>query len=720
MAWEPVDFDPFAEEDPASVRDRVEKPGLLSRIGSGISSAVTGSDRTEFPAAPEFAQAYMGSKGPNGELPNPEKLMSSTITPDPEAQFDILSKSIPGLQRQTDKFGNMMIKAPGMADWSYLNKPGISGRDFDEFGTQTVATLPFLGWAGRAKTAVGAIGRGAVGMGAASLAQDAGAIAQGSEQGIDKTRAGVSAGLGAAIPAVVPVVKGAVGAVAGGYNRLADPIRKFRDPKGYAEREVQGAFKADADAGALPGITAAEANSAANRGQDLRVMDYGGETVKAQGRKAANLSPAARSEIMRVVTPRYKGQANRLANFVEGELGFDRSIKEVGSQLKTQARQARQPLYDQAYRMGAQGIASPALDRLATSPLFTRAMQRANATMKDRAAIPGIFTTGMRGKNGYTLEYWDQVKQRLDDMHGAAIRGGANAKAMDIDRMRRALRNELDSAVPRYSSARSTAETYFDASDALEAGQKFAKGSKYNLNDAQQAITALNSQEKSLFAEGFADDFVQKVRSSPDRSDILNRVNSSEAEKNKFRLAMGGGRANELESFLRLEGIMDAMRHAMGNSTTVRQYLEAAATYGLPPIFGSAISSYSQDPTAMILGFLMSGGKMANQSVNRKVAEHIAQLLTSKDPDIFMQGLKQASQPWVLEALRAVDNAISRSGIYRTIAQQTAVNADQEADPQSERDRTVFDKARKAIAEGADSNAVKQRMLKSGINPRGL
>lgn len=721
MAWIPVEGDPFAEDSPAPpVREGGdEQPGRLQRFARGVRNAVTGEDRTEFPDRPEFFPAYSQSRGPEGTLPELGAKDRSAITPDPEAQFDILSKSIPGLQRSTDKFGNLMLKAPGMPDWAYLNKPGVSARDLDEFGTQTLATAPLLGWAGKAGSVVGNVARGALGMGASSVAQDVAAMAQGSEQGIDAGRAWTSAGLGAAVPAVIPAVKGTIGAVAGGYQAVTDPLRRLRDPKGAAQRQVQGAFQEDANRGLVNNLSPAERQTAAGRGQDLYTMDFGGETVRALGRKAANTSPAARDELMRVIVPRYEGQTGRLTGLIEGEMGFDKSVKEIGSQLKTQARQARQPLYDQAYRAGADGIASPVLDQLATSPLFARAMQRAVPTMRDRAAVPGVFTTGLRGKNGYTLEYWDQVKQRLDDMHSAAQRTGANAKALDVDRLRRALRDELDAAVPRYSSARSTAETYFDAHDALEAGSKFAASGKYSLQDAQQAIGALNAQEKKLFAEGYAAEFVKKVRASPDRANILNRINASDAERNKFALAMGSGRANQLEAFLRLEGIMDTMRNAMGNSTTARQLVELGANYGLP-IFGTAISMYSQDPRAIVTGFLLGGAKYANQAANRKVMEHVAELLTSKDPDIFLQGLQQAAKPGVLEALRAIDNAISSAGIYRTTAQQAAVNSKQTADPQSEREKAAFDKARAALDQGADRTAVMKRLQDMGINPRGL
>lgn len=724
MAWIPVEGDPFAEDSPAPpVREGGdEQPGRLQRFARGVRNAVTGEDRTEFPDRPEFFPAYSQSRGSEGTLPELGAKDRSAITPDPEAQFDILSKSIPGLQRSTDKFGNLMLKAPGMPDWAYLNKPGVSARDLDEFGTQTLATAPLLGWAGKAGSVVGNVARGALGMGASSVAQDVAAMAQGSEQGIDKGRAALSSGLGAALPAAIPVVKGVVGGLAGGASRARDAYTWATNPREFAKREVQGAFAEDASMGGLNTLSAAERQTAAGRGQDLFTMDYGGSTVKDLGRKAANQSGAARDTIMRTVTPRWEQQAGRTAAFFENELGFDKSVREIGEQLKTKARQARQPHYDQAYRDGAAGVSSPALDQMAQSPMMARAMQRAKVTMQDRAAVPGIFTTGLRGKNGYTLEYWDQVKQRLDDMHGAAQRSGQNAKALDIDRMRRALRNELDIAVPRYSSARSTAETFFDASDALEAGRKFAT-EKFDLRDAEAAVNGLDAAEKKLFQEGFARTFTNEVRATRDHTNVLNRINSSELERQRMQLGLGSGDYAKLEAFLRLEGIMDAMRTNMGNSTTVRQMVQQfGRQYGMQ-IAGSMVGGggYAlNDPHAMMVGAIMAGGKMAQQHVNAKVAQHVADLLVSKDPDLFLNGLKQVSKPGMMEALRALDNAINATGTYRTIAQQAAVNSKQAADPQSAREEVAFDKARAALDQGADRTAVMKRLQDMGINPRGL
>lgn len=553
-------------------------------------------------------------------------------------------------------------------------------------------------------------------------------MAQGSEQGIDPGRAAVSAGLGAAVPAALPLIAGTIGALKGGAERVGSTYQRYAHPEAYARSQVQGAFDEDAARGlniGNPGhqvtvLTPAERAAADARGQDLVTMDYGGGTVQDLARKAGNVSGAARDTIMRAVAPRYEGQQGRAADLFANEMGFNRSVKEVGDQLATRARQMRQPAYDTAYRDGAQGISAPELTQLQTSPIFARAMQRANATMLDRQAVPGIFTTGSRGPNGYTLEYWDQVKRGLDDAYNIAQRQGANAKAMNIDQMRRSLRNTLDKAVPNYAHARSTAETFFDADDALEAGQKFASG-KFDPVDAQHAIAALNAPERSLFQEGFARQFANDIRATGDRSNVLNRINSSELERDRMNLGLGSRGYAQLESFLRIEQMMDAARNAMGNSTTARQLMQFGREYGLPMLMEMGAAGF-HDPHAALAGMALFGFKLLNQRIDANVMNHVANLLTSKNPDMFLNGIKQVSTPTWLAAIRAADNALNSAGIYKAAGQQAAVNAAtaKPVEQQDERSKVAFDKARQAIAQGADRNAVMQRLLKSGINPRGL
>jgi hypothetical protein len=203
--------------------------------GQRVRSAFTGEGRTEFPQAEEFhvalrragltpeqAQAQPRGRDPqtfwehvrralgSAEFdapPAPEggpvqfdatAINRAAITPDPKAQVDILRRNIPGLESREDRHGNVMLRAPtiGVNQWTYLNAPGMSGRDWEEAGTQFLATLPFGAAVGLGRTLAGRAAIGGASLGTASVAQDVAATAMGSEQGIDPTRAAISAGIG--------------------------------------------------------------------------------------------------------------------------------------------------------------------------------------------------------------------------------------------------------------------------------------------------------------------------------------------------------------------------------------------------------------------------------------------------------------------------------------------------------------------------------------------
>lgn len=703
MPWgAPVNYNPFTDAAPtdagvpgisvtppdAPPAPAAPRPGAFS--WEGVKSAFTGAGRTEFPDAPEFTPAYAatgqtGSEVGGADLPQLGNTLRSAVTPDPEAQFDILAKSIPGLERKTDQYGNLMLKAPGMADFAYLNKPGLSARDVDEFGTQTLATLPLMGMAAPVKGA-GAlmnIARGGAGLAASSVAQDVLAGQAGSEQGIDTGRAELAAGLGAALPAAGALMRGATGLVSGGYNAARQAVRGVADAKGLAREEVQAAFNRDTQAGGLGPENAVQQSDIpqmAARGQDYRVADFGGENVRTEARKAANFSSSARDDLMRAIGPRFESQAPRTAGMVENELGFNRSALTARTELADAARTARAPLYKQAFQAGKGGIDSPTLQQLQQSPTFQRAMGSAEHRLADQAATPGWVSTGATAPNGqHTLEFWDQVKQTLDDYAGEALRSGQKARGGQLAQMAKDLRNELDAqgqAGKLYSHARGVAMQFFKSDNALEAGGNFAKGS-FNFQDAAHAVAQLTAPEKKLFAEGFADDFVQKIRATPDRSSVLNRIMNSPMEQERVKIAIGQGKYDQLDGFLRLEGIMDRLRTRMGNSTSAEQAAELMKGYGAQAA-GTGIGTLGyayDDPKAMILGAIMTGGRAAQLRINAHVADEVAKLLTSKNPDVFLKGLQSVGKAPISTAIRAFDNLLADAGVAYPAAVQGGVNA---------------------------------------------
>lgn len=755
----------------------------------------TGENRTEFPEAPEFSSAY------SEEMLSPEaqQVLSSThgiyspeirqnllaqysepavneaeqffkgysgisrsqLTPDPKAQLDILRKNIPGLQVRPDKFGNIMVRAPGMKDFTYLNKPGASKRDLEELGAQSWATFPLLAAGGSVSgSLLNRTAAGAGGLASSSVAEDILATEAGSKQGVDPKKAAISAALGGATAGVAEPIIG--GIVQGAKKASAYPLNRIRgaiNPEAEASRRVMGAAREDLRAGQI-GLDEPAIREARARGQDPRVMDIAGETMRAEARRAANLSPTARQTLQEFLSERFSGQNVRLGDFIS-RLVRSRSGKGpnaflTSEQLKNAARTSRAPLYKRAYKEGENGLTSPTLRQLEQSPAIQSAMKKADIEMRNRV-VSGR-SKGSRGITGnYTLEYWDLTKRRLDDIIKELKRNGRNSEALDLDTLRKQLIAELDRMVPSYAAARGIAARFFGADDALEAGEKFVRG-RYDLQQARRALADMTAQERELFAEGFASRYIEDLMKIRDRRNILTAVNQSNDARERLSIALGPNRAREIESFLRIEQFMDLARTAMGNSTTARQLAE---------MFGLGYGTFTGDPTALMLSLLSIGSRLAGREIDRRVMERVANQLISQDVETFLRGVRQIASSPILDSLRALDNFIAKMGLPRALSvkgvagqlssenPETPPTAPQSlpaqrgggpgtppittpSSPQEggvpgstnqNYDQTVsktpdtaeaYRMAAEAIQKGADPLKVRQRLVEYGIDPGGL
>jgi len=650
--------EPTAATPPVGEAAVKPKEGFLTRA----KKAFTGEDRMDpdYANQPEFGDAYAKQTKADGwtdeGLSNIRKAIGlAQIAPTETGRINILKDHIPGLEVKKDRFGQYVAKAPGMTDFAYINKPGFSAQDVGEFGMQTVATLPFLGPAGAGSGLLTRIGLGSAGLGGASIAQDLLAAGVGSQEGIDPARAGVSAAIGGVLPVGEAGVRAGTQLAKSVFNRG----RAVFDPKGTAKANVLGALEADRTYPRTdrPPLTDQEVATARGRGQDLRAMDLGGgESTLALARSAANQSPEARSALMSVIDERYQSQAPRTAEFLRSLTARPGSTNvsayETKEQLQAAARAANAPLYDQARKDGAQGLMHPVLTQLQQAPAIQSAMRAAANSLKNRSAVGA--TTGARGPNGYTLEFWDQVKRRLDDKINTYKRSGAKSAALELDELRRPLVQTLDQLVPSYPKARGTAQTFFRGSDALEAGENFVNG-RFEEAASRAALSKMNSAERELFAQGFASKLINEVRRTGDSRNILTKINNSADARSRLQLALGPNRARSIEGFLRVEGVMDLARTAMGNSTTARQLFELGLMgYG----------AYNMDPHSL----LVAGLSWGDRRIQTRVAREVAQLLLSKDLSKVLQGIKQVGSTPMLNALRAFDKAIVSSGVGREAA----------------------------------------------------
>jgi len=158
---------------------------------------ITGEARTQFPNIPEIGSMNLLKEDGTSDLTkNALSAVALQLTPSTEAQIDILKKVAPGTIVSKDVFDNQILTFPKKYGGGtfYLNKPGVSEQDITQGISQTLQYIPGMGLVQR--KVGGGIVRKASFMGLAgggtSAAQDVGAMALGSEQGIEKDKAAVA------------------------------------------------------------------------------------------------------------------------------------------------------------------------------------------------------------------------------------------------------------------------------------------------------------------------------------------------------------------------------------------------------------------------------------------------------------------------------------------------------------------------------------------------
>lgn len=506
-----------------------------------------------------------------------------------------------------------------------------------------------------------------------------------SEGGLQSRAEGAAGGalfggaLGVAAPVVIGGVQAALRPVTNAVNAAARPVfeagRRIRQAmEGDQAAHVAG----DAVMGAANPQRAALAQQMIDQGvlgQELRNVDRGGESVRALARSAANNSPEAREILGRMTNERFEGQSGRAVDFLRGLAITPGNAAATREQLLQAAAQANRPAYHAAYRAGDKPIWSATLEQLSGSPMVLNAMKNAAVRGKDRAIAdgygafkPGVtvtesgivnFAKGPQGVPTYpNLQYWDYVKRELDDAARSLLEKGERDAGGVATRLARSLRDELDAIVPAYSSARGTAARFFQAENALEAGEKFAT-QRFNVNEAASAIQRMTQPEREAFREGFMSRFLQHIDESGDRRNIVARIASSPADRQRIEMALGPNRAREMEAFLYVEQLMDLPRTAMSNSTTARQLVELGLAGGAGML---ASGGNLSDPTTWIVGALTKyGAARGQQVIDQRMARNIAEMLVSRDPAVLQQGMRRVSSGPALSALRQAMTAIRKA-----------------------------------------------------------
>jgi hypothetical protein len=525
----------------------------------------------------------------------------------------------------------------------------------------------------------GALEKGAAGLGKRMVGGAAGAGTVGALSGLGEgttaeerlsgatTGGGVGLALGAGAPAVISGL-GAAGRLAS--DRLIAPLRGLYAPAKVAEEKTARALAASPE-----GMTAPEFQTLLRANEPVMIGDVGGEPTRALARSAANISSEARETLNREIAERFGQQAARIEADVSRFFPSRPDYADDILALNRAARKENKPAYDRAYEQGSENVFSPKLWDLAQSPSVKKAILEADKLAGDIAAAEGrkpIVNPFAFAKDGsliakpdakatdVNLQFWDVVKQNLDDRVTELRRAGNNNQANVVKDIRDQLRSELDEIVPTYAAARGTAAKWFNAEDAYEAGINFSKFTdSKKISEAFQQYKKLTEAEKELFARGYTFDLLDKIGKVRDSRSIADQafLGSSPAARAKNLMALGPERSGALEARMRLENIMDRLRPAVqGGSTTARQIME----YGLAgAAAGTAFGGVPYSPEALA-GIALRAGK---GQADARVAKEVAKLLTSKDPDVLAKLTAMAAkEPKTIPVLRAIEKGIGKTG----------------------------------------------------------
>lgn len=480
------------------------------------------------------------------------------------------------------------------------------------------------------------------------------------------------AGVGALFGAAAPIA----GAVA---SPVVNTIRGITDPAGEGARRLASFVGRDVAAGG-GGLTPQQFQAAQSAGQPVMAMDLGGEATRALARSAANTSPEGRALLDKTINDRFETQTGRMTDWLRSTFNYpdaaaqQAAIEQAQKATNKVAYPAAQAAADVRY---PQGIWSPELERLTSSPDVVDAMKQAAQRGAGRAVAEGYggFNPGVTFDNGIVnfrksptgvpaypdMRFWDYSYRNLRDAADQAFRAGRNSEGNSLKTQSNQLRTELDKMVPEFATARAGAAHFFGASDALEAGQNFVT-SRLDNGAARQALAQMSPNERQLFQDGYVDRVVKGLQEQSTRRSLLNdpSMSSSPAAIERRQIALGPQRANQLEAMLHTERLMDLARPAVqGNSTTIRQLTELGLAGGVNLASGGGNPF---DPQAVVNAALVYGAARGHGAINQRVSQQVARLLTSNNPQSVKFGMQMASRGPVLDALRNASTALTRVG----------------------------------------------------------
>lgn len=282
-------------------------------------------------------------------------------------------------------------------------------------------------------------------------------------------------------------------------------------------------------------------------------------------RTASNEIPKIEGRAATLFRERQVQQAGRLAQAfdeVGGTVGVtsDDAIRALDEQFKPEINR----LYSAARQKAVQ--LSPTVRNILEKPGLGRDARR--------AAEKVLQTRRTLGDKISNIDIIDATKQKLDDKISSAIKGGERQLARDLVRVKNALVEEADAAIPEYAQARNLFAGKAQMESASELGEQFFK---LKPREIENMVRTMGDAEKRMFQLGAKNAVLDRMEDIQTNANLAARLFGKRGDIRKLSAVFDDERAlNNFSDTLEREAqFVLTRRAAEANSTTVRQATDA-------------------------------------------------------------------------------------------------------------------------------------------------
>lgn len=284
----------------------------------------------------------------------------------------------------------------------------------------------------------------------------------------------------------------------------------------------------------------------------------------------------------RILGIRQKKAGQRIVESASEILGRKRTFQETVGQLIEERTALAGPLYDKAYAASidlTDDLQDVANRIGALNPTIFRDVQRSLAAELGSDLSEATF--GRVGRDGRmvfdrapTVQFWDLVKRRLDDLQGNALRVGQNNRARQFSALADKITDNVDNLTDdAYKAARNAFAGPKKLEEALTAGRNFLRG---NTDEIITGIERMTQGEREMFRMGIVQGVQDITESRALTSDQTRRIFDTTRSNRIFQEIFPDARSRrQFKSLILREKEFVETNRILGGSQTFRRQMQA-------------------------------------------------------------------------------------------------------------------------------------------------